>query len=292
MAINEKAMLVRLTISRWVNRATDTDGTRAVADKFQININEGAYVKSLIAPAALKEITAATSNIRSFHYEQTLPWADEGVRIITSTNYFQFLQGMRERIDKFDIAVNAFAQQYPALKLEAQSRKGGLFKEKDYPNPQELRNMFKASITFMPFPTTSDFRVDIPEAELKEIKKQTEQTLDQVTKQSVTECLSRLYEAVNHMSKRLSTYHPRSAPFRDSLVDNVQVLAELLPRLNLTSDKTLDTLCTSALALCQSSPDTLRHDEDRRTKIATEANALVNKIRKHKLFNKELLNDS
>ena len=287
MAINNKAMLVRLTISRWVNRATDTDGTRAVADKFQINTNEGAYVKTLVAPAALKSITATTSDLRTFHYEQTLPWADEGVRIIPSANYFQYLQGMRERIDKFNVAVTAFINDYPALKLEAQTRKGGLFKDKDYPDVQELQSLFKASTTFMPFPDSSDFRVDIPEAELKEIKEQAEKTLDQVTKQSVAECLSRLHEAIKHMAKRLSTYDPRSAPFRDSLVDNVKVLAELLPRLNLTSDKSLDVLCGSALALCQSSPDTLRQDENLRGDTATKANALVGKIQKHKLFRKE-----
>lgn len=284
MAINNKAMLVRLTISQWTNRALDSDGSQAVADKFQINKNEGNYVKSLIDPLAMKPIINTISTIRKFHYEQTLPWADEGVRILASTNYFPYLQGMSEYKNKFESAVTQFIQNYPTLVSEAQQRKNGLFKGKDYPQDNKINSYFNITTTFMPFPTSSDFRVDIPEKELQEIKSKTDETLDNIAKQSVAECLTRLHTTVAHMANRLTIYNAKTAPFRDSLVDNIILLTSLIPRMNITSDVPLNHLCEEAEKLCTNSAEILREDLRIRNTTAAKADGLAIQIRKHNLW--------
>jgi hypothetical protein len=185
---------------------------------------------------------------------------------------------MSEHKSKFESAVAQFIQNYPTLVSEAQQRKNSLFKGKDYPQDNKINSYFNITTTFMPFPTSSDFRVDIPEKELQEIKSRTDETLDNIAKQSVAECLTRLHTTVAHMACRLTIYNAKTAPFRDSLVDNIVLLASLIPRMNITSDAPLNHLCKEAEKLCTNSTEILRENLRIRNTTAAQADGLAIQI--------------
>jgi hypothetical protein len=86
----------------------------------------------------------------------------------------------------------------------------------------------------------------------------------------------RLAVAVSHMADTLAD--PEKV-FRNSLVDNLMELTDLIPSLNFTADPDLDELAKATRAkLAAIDPETLRTDLKIRGQIATEAGALLAQI--------------
>ena len=94
MSINEKALLVKLSVSQWYNRAIDRKVTDEIAQKYEVTEQEDKYVKTLLPRVAVRNIQRAISDLRTFHYANTLPWQDDSVRILSSGNFFQYQQGI------------------------------------------------------------------------------------------------------------------------------------------------------------------------------------------------------
>src|SRR5690554_4506518 len=177
MSISDKAMLVKLSVSQWYNRVVDHKVADEIAKRYEVTEQEDKYVKTLLPRIAVRNIQRAISDLRTFHYANTLPWQDGSVRILSSSNFFHYQQGIAARRAKLDEAVAEFVSNYPKWLDHARRTKKGLFDETQYPTASGIRDHYKVSITFLPFPNVADFRVDIDDKELERIKAQTIQAL-------------------------------------------------------------------------------------------------------------------
>src|SRR4051812_48829471 len=130
--LQEKAMLANLTIRAWSARKRDRDVSKEVETKHQAK-DAGNFNKLLIDKDALKPIVSLTSTLRDMHYEMTLPWGDNGDRLLPSKMYFDYTRKMRNLRDQFDSAVNDFVAQYPTFKQNARKRLGSMYDPDDYP---------------------------------------------------------------------------------------------------------------------------------------------------------------
>jgi hypothetical protein len=150
---------------------------------------------------------------------------------------------------------------------------GDLYQPSDYPGVAEIESKFSFDNVFLPFPDEKDFRIDISEDEVKEIKRTLKQKSGEAVADAMRDCWGRLYEAVNNAVERLSD---PDAIFRDSLIGNLGDLCDVLPRLNIQEDKYLDQMCgeIKAKLACQS-PKTLRENKDTRKAVATEAEGIL-----------------
>jgi len=217
----------------------------------------------------LKEIQVAVSAARTFHMEQTLPWGENGERLLPSRNYNDYSRRMRELKEDFDRAVDAFVTNYPEVIFEAKRTLGGLFRRGDYPDREEVRDKFAFRTVISPVPLADDFRVSLASDEVSAIQREIEQRLAQSNAAATADLWKRLYEVVEHMVERLSD---PDAIFRDSLIGNMVKLTELLPKLNLYDDPRLETMRRRIEAsLCSYSPDQLRKDKTVRKQAATDA---------------------
>jgi len=81
--LNEKAMLVKLSVSQWTARKYDKKVSQEINDQYSAH-DAGRYNKVLIAQEEIKKISKVASQARSFHYFNTLPWDDNGSRILPS----------------------------------------------------------------------------------------------------------------------------------------------------------------------------------------------------------------
>jgi hypothetical protein len=72
--------------------------------------------KSLLAKDALAKITTVSGAAREYHYEATLPWLQDGSRILPSDNFFVYSERMRKLKEEFDLCVAEFVSSYPALR--------------------------------------------------------------------------------------------------------------------------------------------------------------------------------
>lgn len=278
MAINEKAMLVKLSVSQWYNRAIDRKVTDEIAQRYEVTEQEDKYVKTLLPRVAVRNIQRAISDLRTFHYANTLPWQDDSVRILSSGNFFQYQQGIAARRAKLDEMVAEFVSNYPKWLDHARKTKKGLFDETQYPTASGISNHYKVNVTFLPFPNVADFRVDIDDKELEQIKTQTTQALSDALASANQNLIDRLYERVYLLYSALND--PEKI-FRDSTVTSIVETADLVERLNVTNDDRVNSaVAASRTALQDVHPDMLRSSPDFRNKVALRAAELLTAFKK------------
>ena len=232
--LSEKALLVNLSISAWAGRKKDKKATESVAVQYSAQSGAGNYTKKLLPGAKeLDKINSIASAFREYFRGQSLPWLSDGTRILSGANYLQFTAEYRTRKNEFDNAVNDFLAIYPSLQANAQSILGNLYNANDYPDVNQLRGSFNCDVAFMPLPSASDFRLEISESDKIDFANK----MQSVEKKALSEVWGRLFDVVNNAARRLND---PQAKFRDSLLTNVTELCELLPRLNITNDPSLE----------------------------------------------------
>ena len=266
-------MLAFLTISQWTERKHDKRATQDVAQKYQVQGEAGRYNKVLIAKEELKEIQKIHSKARIFHYENTLPWSDDGNRILTADNYFTYSSELQKLKAQFEGHVVEFCQEYQRLVSNQVSRLNGLYDLNDYPDQSMIRNKFDFNVVITPLPDSNDFRVKMQEEEIIRIQQEISEREKQLLIRAMKECWSRLYEVVKHMSDKLSD---KESTFRDSLVGNIISLVQLLPKLNIANDQELESMRRQIeTGLTTASPDELRNSRHTRKKVAQEASSIL-----------------
>lgn len=278
MSINEKALLVKLSVSQWYNRTIDRKVTDEVAQRYEVAEQEDKYVKTLLPRVAVRNIQRAISDLRTFHYTNTLPWQDDSVRILSSGNFFQYQQGIATRRAKLDEVVAEFVSNYPKWLDHARKTKKGLFDETQYPTASGISNHYKVNVTFLPFPNVADFRVDIDGKELEQIKTQTAQALTEALSFANQNLIDRLYERVYLLYSALND--PEKI-FRDNTVTSIVETADLVERLNVTNDtRVASAVSASRTALQDVHPDMLRSSPDFRNKVALRCAELLTAFKK------------
>jgi hypothetical protein len=266
-------MLARLTITQFTGNKQDKAATDSVKEKFQTGQDAGRYNKTLIAKAAIKAVSSAANGARIFHYAQTLPWKDDGARILPAANFLQYSEGMRQKKATFQAAVQKFVASYPDLIEEAKTRLAGLFNVNEYPDVNSISDKYSFDMQIDPLPMAADFRVDLNSAEVDAIRKQIEARTDQATKAATLDLWKRLNTAVESMSERLND--PK-AIFHDTLVTNIEEVTEIIPRLNLADDAALDRMAKDAKAkLTAKTPKQLRENINDRKETAKAADDLL-----------------
>jgi len=273
--IHTGVMLVELNMSQWTARKQDKRVGQAVAEANHVDAGVGNYYKSLLDPAILRDIKQAINACRGQYYKMTLPWADDGPRVLAAELYFEFMQEMQDRRVHFEALVNEFLRDYPYHREEAKRFLGSLFREADYPEPLSLAGKFGFRLSVRPLPRANDFRCDLGEDELARVRQQIEEETSATMDRSVKDLYSRVKDIADRYVDRLSD--PTNV-FRDSMVEGAADLAALIPKMNFTNDPELDRLAGVLGTLAAHKPDVLRHNQTARTEAATAAKKVVRDI--------------
>ena len=271
--IQDKAMLVKLCISQWSGRKKDPRISKETNNFYGAEQTAGYYSKALIAKGAVQQIQKIVGAVRAFHYANTLPWGDNNERLLPSKNYFDYTSKLREFNHQFSQAVHDFISVYPSYIEAAKTRLNGMFNHADYPAVDCLREKFCFTTEVTPVPDAADFRVDLAQDEVENIRTQIEQQTRKSQAEAMNDLWQRLYGVVQKMADKLVE---KDGIFRDSLVGNIQGLTELLPKLNVADDKDLTRLCKDVeQKLCRYKADDLRKDKKARDETAYQARAIT-----------------
>ncbi len=281
-SLSSRAMLCSLSISMWSARKHDPEASEEIATIHGAKADAGRYNKVLLPKQALAEIQKIVSEARHEHCFMTLPWGDDGYRVLPAAAYLEHVAKMRELSNRFAPAVDALALRFEQLVTEAKTRLGGLFRDEDYPPVAELRAKFSFETKVMPLPDAGDFRVCLGDDEKERIKRQITATVEASLQVASRDLWQRLYEAVKHMADRLHAYRVTEEgvehPFRDTLVSNLVRLVEVLPKLNVTRDPELERLTAQVGASLLVDPKELRQSESIRTETAKAAAAIAERM--------------
>ncbi len=267
----EKSILVSLIISQWAARKYDKKVTREVNEAHNAT-DAGRFNKSLIAREHLEAINKIVGQARAFHYENTLPWGDNGERLLPSENYFKYLESLSQIKNAFDTEVSKFAQAYPSMIEDAKRTLNGLFNASDYPT--DIQTRFNMRSSFMPVPDAQDIRVNLSTEEVNRLKDDVTNEIHNRFAQAQMSIFERIIEPLKRMQEKLQE---KDGIFRDSLFNNVLELIDILPRLNVASDPRITELCADLSAL-YTDPDHVRNSKRLRSEKAEEVNTILSKI--------------
>jgi len=271
-----KAMLVKLSISQYNPRRADDVITREVLENHKTNRDAGIWVKNIIDPKTLSDVNSTAMQARSTHYRLSLPWADDGWRILPTVMYTKYQDEVRDRKKEFDQAVSEFINKYPQFVEDARKVLNGMFNEKDYPSIMALREKFGINVNFQPLPCGSDFRVSLEGDELSAMKSDVDQRVKDAVETAMKDLWVRLAQPIKSMAEKL---READKVFRNSLIENVKEIVDLIPSLNVTGNAELAKIAKecSAQLICHTAED-LRDNKEMRKEVQQAAEKLLKKM--------------
>ena len=275
--ITEKAMLAAVHISIWTAVKHDRKVSRDVAHQHGAHQGAGRYNKQLLRGAdKLDELRMLAGQIRQYFYKITLPWSDEGFRLLPANFYFDLMARMREFEASFEQGVESFLRVYPQYIEQVRPELNGLFREEDYPSTDKLRNKFGIKLEVLPIPSGNDFRVTLSEEEQARVAREIDENVRQSLQKGTEDLWARLKGVVAHMVERLNEPESR---FHASLVTNICELVELLPRLNVNKDEELNRFAREIRdRLCGYTARDLKKNEILRAATANDAVQILAEI--------------
>lgn len=275
-SIQEKAILVSLTVSVWTNTAFDGDVVAGLAKRTGTATDVHSYRKNLVKPEALAAIKARALALKTYWRASTLPWGNGGVRILPSANFKEFTEKMRELRNDYERTAAEFVREYPKMKQEARQRLKGLFNEEDFPTAEGIKRKFGVELECMPIPDGKDFRVSITAEEKKALEESVKRQVESHTRQAMAALVEKLQETVTLLSERMKEEDPS---LRASLVINIKELCAEVDSFNLAGDKRIDEFKKQSEALIKGiNLENLKADKKGRKEVASKADELLAKM--------------
>lgn len=236
------ALLVELNIGNWTARKNDKSVSEEVDLQKGTKTRAGNYNKNLFAGVKeLEDIQKFVGMVRNWHYRNTIPWLDTGVRMLPMGQYIDYTAQMNTWASEFEGLKQAFLNKYDDLVTEMAFKLGSLFNRDEYPTRDQVDYKFYFRTNYFPLPQSGDFRVDIGNEMLAELQDNYTKHLNEKVNEAMGDVWSRLHETLKHLSERLEVGSTGEKKiFRDSLIENAQELCGLLSKLNVTNDPKLE----------------------------------------------------
>lgn len=255
--------------------------------------------KKLIDPAALKAGQQILTKARGYHKTVTLPWNDDGTRIIASPFYEAYREEMKKYQAEFWTWYQGFKHNYPRLVAEAsKSAKILNFNIRNYPdweyldlqNGEWLSNRAtkldrRFAFDFFPQPVSmmSDFRCELSDETLAEVRQSYQKHTEEVLATATKDIWVRLHAVVQRMAVKLEEYTGRKQDgfFTDTITSNITDLLEIVPILNITNDPDIARIAREIkdqLVPVEVSPEMLRRNSFQREATKQSAKAILNKM--------------
>jgi len=237
--ISSSAILVELSISVWTARRLDKTASRVVTATNNAASGVANVNKKLLGDCAeLDAVQKFAANARNIHYSMSMPWSDMGMRLVPTSVYLnKYSKTMSELEQEFYRLVNIFLDAYQWEIGQSQVKLGDLFNPDEYPSTDAVRNKFRFQLHEMPVPDVGDFRLDIGNEAMAALADKYKNYYTTQLNNAMGDLWQRTHTALTKMSERLDYADGQTKKvFRDSLVDNVVEMVELLDACNITND--------------------------------------------------------
>jgi hypothetical protein len=245
--------------------------------------NAGKWSTDLFPNGALKPIAKVDGDIRKYFLEQTLPWADSGVRLLPQSKFFDY----SNELSNFDVVrqqkIDEFFANYDDHIRNAQSTLGNLFRSEFYPSEHAARKKFKFTSDVQPVPSSGDFRTDAPKAELKAMEDSLAAKMERAAELAEKDLAERLAGPLAKLVEKMNAAEAEGKKplFRDTLIGNIREIVEKIPAFNITGNPAFDSLhqmMMSPGALTHFTPELLRDNAEARKLASQQASLFINKL--------------
>jgi hypothetical protein len=269
-------MMVNLQIGIWKGYRLDRDASAKVTSDAGADADAARVNKHLVPKDSLKDIERAATAVREHFYRRTLPWKDNGDRLLTRLMFRDFIEDHEELVGTFKDAVETFiTTSYPQAREKAAFRMGDLFDPNDYPAADSLRRRFYINLDIDGVTEANDFRVSLDAEHADEVRESMERAMHERIGRAMRDVWTRLSDVVGHFANKMGS----DEIFRDATVRNLEELVEILPGLNVLDDPDLAALADEIKAkLVGYDPKDLRKKPEVRSEAAQQAKEIMERM--------------
>lgn len=275
--LTDRAMVMNLSIGLWQGYRLDREASTKVTNEAGAASDAARVNKHLIPKPSLAPIVTAQNAVRSHFYDNTLPWRDNGDRLMTRKLFLDFIPKHEALVAAFNEQVETFLTEgYPSAIEQAEFRMGSMFKRADYPAVSELRRKFYVALDIDAITTADDFRVAIDAEHVEKVKATMTANAEARIQTAMTDVWKRMADVVGRFQERMAD--PK-AVFRDSTVTNIADILDLVPGLNVLDDPQIEQV-RKAIAESLGGIDAkdIRKDPALRNELAGEAGKIMSKM--------------
>ena len=246
-SIASSAMTVELSMSIWTARKKDHKASDDVASMNSADKGVANVTKNLLGNC--DELTALqkfAGNLRNLHYSMTMPWSDNGQRLVTTMQYFKYNEVMTEMIDEGWRMVDDFLNVYDWKVMDAQAKLGAMFNRDEYPTRDAIRGKFAFRLSYEELPdggNTGDWRLDLPHEAMQTLRTNYANSFNLKIKGAMDDVWTRLHTNLTRLVRQLDVDEEgKGNRLYDTVFDQALSLTEMLGTCNVTGDTQMEAM--------------------------------------------------
>ena len=220
--------------------------TKQAADTFNAATDLVTASKRLIDTknATYRTLTALKSQASSYWRSMTLPYPQEGIRLMKQSDVAAFEDKMREFKEQLAAAAANLQLEYESIKEAAREKLGDLFNPGDY--PPTLEGVFDVKWEYPPVEPPNYLMTFNPELYHQE-QSRVQQRFETAVMLAEDAFAEQLQEMISHLIERL-TDEPDGTKktFKASAIENFQEFYQNFQRMNVRSNAQLEGLIRQA----------------------------------------------
>jgi hypothetical protein len=291
MDLSKRALLAKVTVHRHYFEEKDLERKKELAEKYGCDPKLFDINKTTMLKEFTKEIQSVCDLIHPTFNKYTQPWKEGGWRILNVNNYSKLEQDIRALNENLGKALDRFIPLYDHYKEESMLKLGGMSTNIDYPSAEYVRSRFSIEVSYDPITTSGDFRIEIGQDEVEQIKKVCDERNNRSLKVAMEDAWNRVVTAIEKIYNSFSAEEyewtnkageivMRKPRIFQSNIDNIRELIDLLPSLNITNDPNLNNIKRELEdKFLEINVEDIKDDDVLRKSKAKEAEDLLNNIK-------------
>lgn len=281
MSLRDKAILVSLSTPKYgLNRHDDTEAK-------EVARRHGADSKSIGVTKRLLQGNPAFDAVRKFdtalhvwNRTQTLPWNDDGTRLLPTLQYDAYMTYMRQARTDRERLVRAFMDGYDAFVQADRATLSTMFNVSDYADRWTVRERFNFKLDVQPVPDGKDFRVTVSKGDMIDLQRNVDARIREAEDKARLDLFHRLATPIFEIASKLGdSAKDLTLRTTNPLVENLREILDLIPRLNITGDaKIMEFHRRATEQLAHITPETMKDNDLVRSVAARQAQSILDEM--------------
>ena len=280
--LSSASMLVDFSASVYTARKKDVSASEELETIKKADPNVANVHKKLLGNCPeLVAVQKFVGNTRNAHSSMTLPWSDMGMRLLPTSTFFKYKQYMTKAEQEFHTLVEKFFDIYEDAVVNAQTLLGDLYNPANYPPLDVLRHKFGWRLSFVPLPTSGDFRVEMEQEQAKSLAEEYDKHYTAMFGKAIDSMIGDLMKYLARLSDRLDYKSQEDKKvFHDTVTSNITDMLENLLVPLADKDKRLHTLTRQLMDTFEGiSADALREDGALRQNTKQSVDDVISSIK-------------
>lgn len=271
MSNYNNVMMIDVSVSKYEGRKGDKNAGHALDSEKNVK-GKGHSVSKIACDAEeMSGYIEPYNKFKTWLKTNCLPIGDNRY-LVQIDKYSDAVQKADEFKTAFWKGVSTFVNNFDEIVEKQKYRLNDAWDYNDY--PRDISKKFDCHILFTSVPDASSIRnfTGLPAEEVDKLVKENEDAVRSLLETAMKTPFKRIFEVVKHMAETLGD---ETARFKNSLVNNVQELIDLIPQLNITNSQELSDLAERLSTELIVQPDVLRYDLNKRKEVSEKAEKVM-----------------